>query len=72
MKPVDMTGMTLVHSGNVWPHEQLPCSRQMIRLLEKNEDLVTWVQVPPPGPERAPRLTPARSPGVGPCRTRSP
>lgn len=45
MKKVDMTELTLVHCGQSWPHAYLPCSRQMIRHLERNEDIVTWVQV---------------------------
>jgi hypothetical protein len=45
MKKVDMTELTLVHCGQPWPHAYPPCSRQMIRHLERNEDIVTWVQV---------------------------
>jgi hypothetical protein len=45
MKRVDMDTVVVVHSGEQWEHEQPPCSRQMIRYLEKNEGLVTWVQV---------------------------
>ena len=45
MKMVDMSLVTLIHSGECWPHEQPPCSRQMIHLLERNEAVVTWVQV---------------------------
>jgi hypothetical protein len=45
MKRVDMGGVELVHSGEAWEHPHPPCSRQMIWHLEKNEGLVTWVQV---------------------------
>lgn len=45
MKQVDMSTVIVVHSGEPWVHPQLPCSRQMIAFLEKNEGLVTWVQV---------------------------
>ena len=45
MKMVDMSLVTLIHSGEGWSHEQPPCSRQMIHLLERNEAVVTWVQV---------------------------
>lgn len=45
MKLVDMETVHVVHSGEAWPFTQPPCSRQMIRHLEKNEGLVTWVQV---------------------------
>jgi len=44
MKLVDMSGVRVVHSGEPWAHQQLPCSRQMIPFLERNEGLVTWVQ----------------------------
>ena len=40
-----MNAVVVVHSGEPWGHSQLPCSRQMIPFLEKNESLVTWVQV---------------------------
>jgi hypothetical protein len=42
---VDMSTVFVVHSGDSWQHPQPPCSRQMISYLEKNEALVTWVQV---------------------------
>jgi hypothetical protein len=45
MKRVDMDTVVMVHSGERWEHAQPPCSRQMIKHLEKNEGLVTWVQV---------------------------
>ena len=50
MRQVDMTTVAVVHSGSPWLHNKPPCNRQMIHLLEKNESLVTWVQVPPPLP----------------------
>lgn len=45
MKAVDMDSVCLVHSGEAWGYQQPPCSRQMIRHLERNEGVVTWVQV---------------------------
>ena len=45
MKRVESQDVFVVHSGEPWPHEQPPCSRQMIKYLERNEDIVTWVQV---------------------------
>lgn len=45
MKRVDMDDLILVHCGEAWPHAQPPCSRQMIQHLERNEGVVTWVQV---------------------------
>ena len=44
MKFVDMETVDLVHSGESWPYQHPPCSRQMLPLLERNEGLVTWVQ----------------------------
>ncbi len=40
-----MKTVFLVHSGEPWQHPQPPCSRPMIQFLERNESLVTWVQV---------------------------
>jgi hypothetical protein len=45
MKKVDMDSVNLVHSGESWPHQLPPCSRQMMQFLERNEEIVTWVQV---------------------------
>lgn len=45
MKRVDMELVDLVHVGEVWPHPEPPCSKSMIQYLERNEGLVTWVQV---------------------------
>lgn len=45
MKKVDMKQCVIVHCGEVWPHDALPCSRSMIKHLERNECIVTWVQV---------------------------
>lgn len=45
MKQVDMQTVFFVHSGDEWNHPQPPCSRPMIQFLERNEGLVTWVQV---------------------------
>jgi hypothetical protein len=47
MRQVDMATVLVVHSGDPWLHPKPPCNRQMIHMLEKNESLVTWVQVPP-------------------------
>jgi hypothetical protein len=44
MKRVDMSDVEVVHSGEAWDFPAPPCSRQMIRHLEMNEGLVTWVQ----------------------------
>jgi len=44
MKVVDMRDVFLVHSGDDWRYEQLPCNKQMISHLEKNEGIVSWLQ----------------------------
>ena len=44
MKPVNMEEMTLIHSGDGWIHDQPPCNKQMIRYLERNEGIVSWIQ----------------------------
>jgi hypothetical protein len=44
MKLVDMDGVELVHSGREWDFPEPPCSREMIRHLERNERFVTWLQ----------------------------
>lgn len=64
MKLVDMSLVTLVHSGESWPHEQPPCSRQMIHMLERNEEVVTWVQVLARPHERQPKAA-LRQPKAG-------
>jgi len=73
---VDMSLVTLIHSGESWPHEQPPCSRQMIHMLERNEEVITWVQVRPyweaegggVGPDT---LLASASPNRAPSRTSS-
>lgn len=40
-----MDSLVIVHSGEAWTHAGPPCSRAMIRFLERNEEVVTWVQV---------------------------
>ena len=67
---MDMSLVTLIHSGESWPHEQPPCSRQMIHMLERNEEVITWVQVRPycevgrgvVGPDMARTASPGRAP----------
>lgn len=45
MKEVDMSTVVVVQSGDAWAFKQPPCSRAMIQHLERNEGLVTWLQV---------------------------
>lgn len=44
MKTVDMSTVDLVHSGCAWTHGHPPCNKRMLRHLERNEDIVSWVQ----------------------------
>lgn len=45
MKPLmGMEEMVLVHPGEDWPYPQNPCTREMMRILERNERFVTWLQ----------------------------
>ena len=43
MKVVDMERHVIVDSGQTWPHEKKPCSRDMLPFLEQNESVVTWI-----------------------------
>lgn len=45
MKRVDMSLVELVHAGEAWTHPRPPCCKRMIQHLERNEEIVTWVQV---------------------------
>jgi hypothetical protein len=44
MRKVALDGLDIIHSGNAWSFRAAPCSRAMIKHLERNEDIVTWVQ----------------------------
>ena len=44
MKRVDMTNIRVVCAGEDWLHSLPPCSREMMRHLERNERLVSWLQ----------------------------
>ena len=44
MKRLDMTRVAVVYAGEDWPHDQPPCSREMMGHLERNERLVSWLQ----------------------------
>ena len=44
MKRLNMSGVFVVHAGEDWRHQQPPCSREMMRHLERNERLVSWLQ----------------------------
>lgn len=45
MRRIDMTNMQLIHHGSAWQHEGSPCDKSMISKLERNENLVYWLQV---------------------------
>ena len=44
MRELDLAGLRLVHCGEDWPHESLPCSKEMVKFLERNETLVSWLE----------------------------
>lgn len=45
MRPVDMSSHMVIKPGLDWPFDtQVPNSKNMIPLLERNESLVTWLQ----------------------------
>lgn len=44
MKRIDMSGVSVVHSGDDWRHDHPPCNREMMCHLERNERLVSWLQ----------------------------
>lgn len=39
-----MEHMELVFAGEPWLHKLMPCSKQAIPLLERNEKIVSWVR----------------------------
>ena len=39
-----MKGMRLVHCGDEWKHTAPPCCKDMMRHLERNERIVSWLQ----------------------------
>ena len=44
MKRLDMSNIRVIYAGEDWRHGSLPCSREMMRHLERNERLVSWLQ----------------------------
>ena len=44
MRVIDMSSMEVVCKGDIWEHALLPCSKEAIKLLEKNEKIVTWLR----------------------------
>ncbi len=44
MKLIDLNGMEVVFSGNAWTHSIIPCAKQAIPLLERNEKIVSWLK----------------------------
>jgi len=44
MKVIDMKHMELVFAGESWTHNILPCAKQAIPLLERNEKIVSWIK----------------------------
>jgi len=44
MKVIDMSQMEMVFAGEPWTHKLMPCSKQAIPLLERNEKIVSWIR----------------------------
>ena len=44
MREIDLNGMDIVQVGLEWPHPQNPTSREMLPLLERKEQYVSWLQ----------------------------
>jgi hypothetical protein len=44
MREIDLNDMTIVQAGLAWPHAQNPTSREMLPLLERKEQYVSWLQ----------------------------
>lgn len=44
MRLIDCNRMRIVHIGKKWNHPADPCSKQMIKFLERNESVISWLQ----------------------------
>jgi hypothetical protein len=44
MKRLDMSGICVIYAGEDWRHGLPPCSKEMMRHLERNEKIVSWLQ----------------------------
>jgi hypothetical protein len=44
MREADVSGCELVCAGRPWTQAQEPCTRDMLRLLERNENYCYWFQ----------------------------
>jgi hypothetical protein len=44
MKEVDVSACELIYAGRSWEQDKEPCSKEMIRMLERNETYCTWFQ----------------------------
>lgn len=44
MRIINTTQMKIVHYGQKWEHPEDPCSKLMIRHLERNESIISWLQ----------------------------
>jgi hypothetical protein len=44
MREADVSGCELVCAGRPWTQAQEPCARDMLRLLERNENYCYWFQ----------------------------
>ena len=44
MERLDISNIRVIYAGEDWRHGSLPFSREMMRHLERNERLVSWLQ----------------------------
>ena len=44
MRLIDSTHMRVVHCGKRWTYSTDPCSKDMIKHLERNESIISWLQ----------------------------
>ena len=44
MRVFSLDCMKIVHCGEEWNYKLPPSSKEMMRVLEKNERIVSWVQ----------------------------
>jgi hypothetical protein len=44
MKEISLKQMTIIQCGQAWPHPVHPTQRAMLPLLERKEQLVSWLQ----------------------------
>lgn len=44
MREIDVSNCELISAGKAWDHDQDPCTKEMIKLLERKENYCYWFQ----------------------------